>query len=47
MKCNGKMVVVERTPCTIFTKCNKCGATDNFSIATRHYYNGCIKNKEE
>ena len=35
--CDGIMEVIDETPCTIFTKCNKCGRTDNFSVATRHY----------
>lgn len=37
MRCDGVMEVINRTPGTIFTRCNKCDRTDNFSTAIRHY----------
>lgn len=45
-KCKGHMEVTDNGfgTGTVWTKCNKCGATDCFSTATRHYYDGCITN---
>ena len=45
-KCPGKMIVIERSYCTVTTQCDVCGATDIYSTATPHYYDkGCVKNR--